>query len=32
LKLRQLMWFAALWAAGVGATGAVAYVIKLWLK
>jgi len=26
------MWFVALWGAGVGVTGAVAYAIKLWLK
>jgi hypothetical protein len=32
LRLRQLMWFVALWGAGVGVTGAVAYGIKLWLK
>lgn len=25
---RRLLWFAALWAAGVGTVGAVAYVIR----
>jgi hypothetical protein len=28
---RRLLWFAALWAAGVAAVAAVAYGIRLWL-
>ena len=30
--LRQWLWFAGLWAAGVGTTGAVSLVIKYWLN
>jgi hypothetical protein len=30
--LRQWLWFAALWAAGVGVTALVGYGIKLWLR
>jgi hypothetical protein len=29
--LRRWMWFVALWAAGVGTTGAVSLVIRFWL-
>jgi hypothetical protein len=29
---RQWLWFAGLWAAGVGVTALVAYAIKLWLR
>ena len=29
---RRLLWFILLWLAGVGATGAVALVIRTWLK
>lgn len=28
----QWLWFAGLWLAGVAATGAVAYIIKFWLR
>lgn len=28
---RRLAWFAGLWAAGVGAVGAVAYGLRWWL-
>lgn len=31
-RLKQLLWFVALWAAGVIATAAVAYGIRLWLS
>lgn len=31
-RLRQWIWFVALWAGGVAVTGAVAYGIRLWLK
>ena len=27
----RLAWFAGLWAGGVGAVGAVAYLLRLWL-
>jgi hypothetical protein len=29
---RQWLWFAGLWAAGVGVTALVGYGIKLWLS
>ena len=29
--LRRWLWFIALWAVGVGTTGAVSLVIRLWL-
>ena len=29
--LRQWLWFVGLWAAGVGTTGAVSLVIRVWL-
>ena len=29
---RRLLWFVGLWAAGVAAVGAVAYVIRFWLN
>jgi len=29
---KRLAWFAALWVASVAAFGAVAWVIRLWLK
>ena len=29
---RQLAWFVALWAAGVAAVGAVAWLLRLWLN
>jgi hypothetical protein len=29
---RQWLWFAGLWAAGVGVTASVGYAIRLWLK
>lgn len=28
----RLLWFVALWAAGVATVGAVAYVIRFWLN
>ena len=28
---RQWLWFVALWAAGVGTTGAVSLIIRSWL-
>lgn len=28
---RRIAWFVALWAAGVGCVGAVAYLIRWWL-
>ena len=28
----RLLWFVGLWAAGVAAVGAVAYLIRLWLN
>lgn len=28
---RRLLWFAALWLAGVGTVAAVAYLLRLWL-
>ena len=28
---RQVLWFVALWAAGVGVVGTVAYLIRLWI-
>ncbi len=31
-RLRQLLWFALLWAGGVAATAAVAYGIRLWMS
>jgi hypothetical protein len=31
-KARQWMWFAALWAGGVGVTALVAWTIRLWLS
>lgn len=31
-SVRQWLWFAILWAAGVGATAIVGYAIRLWLK
>jgi hypothetical protein len=30
--IRQLAWFAALWAAGVLAVGALAFILRLWLR
>jgi hypothetical protein len=30
--IRQLGWFVLLWAAGVAAVGAVAFLLKLWLR
>jgi hypothetical protein len=30
--IRQLGWFVALWAAGAVAVGAVAFLLKLWLR
>ncbi|WP_315702706.1 MULTISPECIES: DUF2474 domain-containing protein [unclassified Bradyrhizobium] len=29
---KRLLWFAALWLAGVGTVAAVAFVLRLWLK
>lgn len=29
---QRLAWFAGLWAAGVGAVGAVAYALRWWLQ
>jgi hypothetical protein len=29
---RQLLWFVALWAGGVGVTALVSYGIRLWLR
>jgi hypothetical protein len=29
--LRRCLWFAGLWAAGVGTTGVVSLVIRFWL-
>ncbi|MFD1797974.1 DUF2474 family protein [Paracoccus aurantiacus] len=29
--LRRLGWFILLWFAGVGAVGAVAYILRLWI-
>jgi hypothetical protein len=31
-RARQLLWFVGLWVAGVGATAAVAWMIRLWLS
>jgi hypothetical protein len=31
LKARQLAWFVGLWAAGVAAVGAVAWLLRLWI-
>jgi len=28
---RRLLWFAGLWAAGVGCVAAVGYIIRIWL-
>lgn len=28
---RRLLWFVALWAAGVGVVGAVAWILRLWI-
>jgi len=28
----RLLWFVALWAAGVATVGTIAYVIRLWLS
>ena len=28
---RRLLWFAALWLAGVGSLAAVAFILRLWL-
>jgi hypothetical protein len=28
---KRLLWFVGLWAAGVGAVGAVAYGLRLWI-
>jgi hypothetical protein len=30
--IRQLAWFAGLWAAGVLAVGALAFILRLWLR
>lgn len=32
IRLRQLGWFVAIWAASVAAVGAVAYGLKFWLS
>ena len=29
---KRLLWFAALWLAGVGTVAAVAFILRLWLK
>jgi len=29
---RRLLWFVGLWAASVAVVGAVAYILRLWLK
>jgi len=29
---RQWLWFAGLWLGGVAVTGAVAYVLRLWIN
>lgn len=29
---KRLLWFAALWLAGVGTVAAVAFVLRLWLR
>ena len=29
---KRLVWFAALWLAGVGSVAIVAFVLRLWLK
>ncbi len=31
-RLRQLLWFAALWAGGVATVGIVAYGLRFWLS
>ena len=31
-RLKQLAWFAGLWAAGVLAVGAVSLLLRLWLR
>jgi hypothetical protein len=28
----RLLWFAALWLAGVGSVAAVAFILRLWLR
>jgi Protein of unknown function (DUF2474) len=32
IRLKQLAWFAGLWAAGVLAVGAASLLLRLWLK
>ena len=29
---RRLLWFAALWLAGVGSVAIVAFILRLWLR
>ncbi len=29
---RRLLWFAALWLAGVGSVAMVAFILRLWLR
>ena len=29
---QRLLWFAALWLAGVGSVGAIAFILRLWLR
>jgi hypothetical protein len=29
---RRLLWFAALWLAGVGSVALVAFILRLWLR
>mgnify|MGYP005822941891 CR=1 FL=1 len=29
---KRLLWFVALWLAGVGTVAAVAFILRLWLK
>lgn len=31
-RVRQILWFVGLWAAGVGVTALIGYGIKFWLR
>jgi hypothetical protein len=32
IRIRQLAWFAGIWAASVAALGLVAFLLRLWLR